>query len=430
MELFDALPDVNVPTAEYVRLLGYPRGWQLEGRARGLAEFARAWFGRHGRPWIAIRRALDFSVADGAVVLEGERFEAPPLAATLSNSAADGVALAAVSAGPEVEAAAQQAWRDAKPDEYFFLEVYGSAVVEHLVTLAGARMCAWAESRGGAVTPHYSPGYPSWNVAEQPRLLALLARGAGPSWRVPLETLDSGMLRPKKSLVAAFGLTQHPELVRDVTGLAPCARCSLAACQYRRMPYTAPLELAAAETLTPRGTHMAAQRASIAEPAAASIYSVNIKALRRWSEERLTLQPREDGSIDARFRYDGTTCNNLGQPLAFDYEVLLAPRRDAFRLLRRACRPAASDLGHRSMCQFAKDGDELLATIAEEAPPEGASLIEAMAWPQASSAAGCYCDGPSRRHKWGLVLETIHFALDRRATSATSELIRTEVAAP
>jgi hypothetical protein len=82
------------------------------------------------------------------------------------------------------------------------------------------------------------------------------------------------------------------------------------------------------------------------------------------------------------------------------------------------------------MCQYAKDGDALLATIAEEAPPVGASLIDAMAWPQASSAAGCYCDGPSRRHKWGLVLETIHFALDRRATSATSELIRSEVATP
>ncbi len=428
MELFDALPDVNVPAAEYVRLLGYPRGWQLEGRARELAELARAWYARHGRPWIAIRRVGAFAVVDGVIELEGERFAAPPLAATLGEGAADGVALAAVSAGPEIEAAAQQAWRDAKPDEYFFLETFGSAVVEHLVTLAGARLCAWAESRGGAVTPHYSPGYPAWDVGEQPRLLALLARGAGPSWRVPLEALASGMLRPKKSLVAAFGLTQHAERAGGVAGLVPCARCSLAACQYRRLPYAAPLELAPAETLAPRANQAAARRGSIAATAPAPIYSINAKALRRWSQERLMLEPRGDGSIDARFRYDGTTCTNLGQPLAFDYEVRLAPQREVFRLLRRSCRPAAGDVGHRSMCQYAKEGDALLATIAEEAPPVGASLIDAMAWPRASSAAGCYCDEPSRRHKWGLVLETIHYALERRADPTAGELTRTEVA--
>jgi hypothetical protein len=63
------------------------------------------------------------------------------------------------------------------------------------------------------------------------------------------------------------------------------------------------------------------------------------------------------------------------------------------------------------MCQYAKVGDALLATIAEDAPSLGVSLVDAMAWPKNSSPAGCHCDSPSRRHKWGLVLETIHFAL-------------------
>jgi len=27
------------------------------------------------------------------------------------------------------------------------------------------------------------------------------------------------------------------------------------------------------------------------------------------------------------------------------------------------------------------------------------------------SSTGCYCDEASRAHKWGLVLETIHYAL-------------------
>jgi hypothetical protein len=29
------------------------------------------------------------------------------------------------------------------------------------------------------------------------------------------------------------------------------------------------------------------------------------------------------------------------------------------------------------------------------------------------SPAGCYCEPDSRQHKWGLVLETIHYALAR-----------------
>ena len=32
-------------------------------------------------------------------------------------------------------------------------------------------------------------------------------------------------------------------------------------------------------------------------------------------------------------------------------------------------------------------------------------------WNVPASGAGCYCEPDSRAHKWGLVLETIHFKL-------------------
>ena len=38
MELAITLSEVNVLTEEYVRLLGFPRGWVLEGRSLELAE--------------------------------------------------------------------------------------------------------------------------------------------------------------------------------------------------------------------------------------------------------------------------------------------------------------------------------------------------------------------------------------------------------
>jgi hypothetical protein len=38
-------------------------------------------------------------------------------------------------------------------------------------------------------------------------------------------------------------------------------------------------------------------------------------------------------------------------------------------------------------------------------------LDTVLSWQREVSAAGCYCDSSSRDHKWGLVLETIHYAL-------------------
>jgi len=83
-----------------------------------------------------------------------------------------------------------------------------------------------------AVLPHDSPGYPGWDVAEQGRLLGLLqAAGNLPG---NLEALESGALRPKKSLLAVFGLTRHTEGVRRLSETVACENCRLAACQYRR----------------------------------------------------------------------------------------------------------------------------------------------------------------------------------------------------
>ena len=148
-----------------------------------------------------------------------------------------------------MDCATQQLWREEKPDEYFFLEMYGSAVVEHLVAAAGARLCAWAEERGMAVLPHYSPGYPEWDIADQPRLLQLV-HGALPC---PIRALDSGMLSPKKTLLAVFGLTHQTTGLARLTDLVPCANCSLTPCQYRRALTPAAKYQVNAKALAPLG---------------------------------------------------------------------------------------------------------------------------------------------------------------------------------
>jgi hypothetical protein len=45
------------------------------------------------------------------------------------------------------------------------------------------------------------------------------------------------------------------------------------------------------------------------------------------------------------------------------------------------------------------------------------SVWPAKRWTRPASPAGCYCEPDSRLHKWGLVLETIHYALAQESTS-------------
>ncbi len=235
IEIAETALEVLVADAEYRRLLGYPRGREPEARASELMAWARAWYAAHGRPWLYAREAGSLALAGGSVVLEGETFACARLERRLREAEASSAVLVAVSAGPELEAEAQRLWGEEKPDEYFFLEVYGSAVVEYLVRAAGARLCAAAERAGHAVLPHYSPGYPEWDVGEQGRLLQLIRRRA--ALPGPLEVLESGMPRPTKSLLAVFGLTPRVDRVRPLGEVVACETCTLPGCQFRRAPY-------------------------------------------------------------------------------------------------------------------------------------------------------------------------------------------------
>ena len=399
IEITDTTPDVDVQPAEYARLLGYPPGSALSDRSRELAGWARDWYARHGRPWIYARQADVLHVGDAGIVIDGVPFSSGQLRNTLHAAGAHTAILVAVSAGPDVEEEAQIRWRDEKPDEYFFLEMYGSAVVEHLVTMTGARLCAWADADGSAVLPHYSPGYPEWSIEQQPDLLALIARARHDP--LPLALLDSGMLRPKKSLLAVFGVTRHTDRVRRLTDLSPCENCSYAACQYRRSPYRRGRQASPATT---------AEAGALQRNAA---YTVSRKALQRWTDERLSMSARPDGGIDAVFRYEGTTCTNLGRPLLFHYCVTLGPSDEGYPIRDQSCAPAPGDGGYTSMCRYISHPEQLMGAIDRERPLHGQRLDDVLQWARPASPAGCYCEPESRQHKWGLVLETIHYALAR-----------------
>jgi hypothetical protein len=109
----------------------------------------------------------------------------------------------------------------------------------------------------------------------------------------------------------------------------------------------------------------------------------------------------------------------MGRPLTFYYGVKLGPRAEGYPIREQSCAPAPGDAGHTFMCRYLSDRDPLMAAIAREKPLLGRRLDEVLAWRPPVCSAGCYCDPASREHKWGLVLETIHYALANPTTTET-----------
>ena len=410
-EQSDPHPRFRVEEAEYRRLLGYPKDHELTGRALELADWARDWYAAEGRPWWYARQAALALEAEGKrVTIDSSAFTSPRLYDQLLEAGAESVFLVAVGAGGECEAESHRLWEEGKPDEYFFLEVYGSAVVEALVVAASFRLCEWADGRRAAVLPHYSPGYPDWDIAEQGRLHELIGLARRPGLPGTIRVMDTGMLQPKKSLLAVFGLTPHLDRVQRLTSLLPCTNCSLVGCRYRRAPYRHPIRQV--EAVHP-GPEAGEEPAGGQPLTAGARYSVSSEVLARWSKQRLKVRVLEDRSVEATFRYDGTTCSNMGRPLAFDYLIRLAPREEGYRITDLHCAPAPGDEGHTFMCSYLEDAEGIMRTITGEQPLLGHPLDAVLQWPRGRGVAGCYCAAPSREHKWGLALETLHYALSQ-----------------
>ena len=96
------------------------------------------------------------------------------------------------------------------------MEMYGSAVVEHLVTVASGHICGWADQNGMVALPHYSPGYSGWDISDQIKLWELIRQKPGRDFPGDIQVLDTGMLRPKEIAFggvwyhAAFGHSAEP----------------------------------------------------------------------------------------------------------------------------------------------------------------------------------------------------------------------------
>jgi hypothetical protein len=411
LQFSDVLPSITIDEREYKRLLGLPQDHVLEGRMEILASWARAWYSTSGHPWFHARQAATVKLIENGVELDGIPMRSPRLRQIFSDAEAHGAMYVAAGAGPEPETEASRLWKEEKPDEYFFLECYGSAVVEHLTTLVGARLCEWADKQGMAVLPHVSPGYQGWDIRDQHNLFDLLQGGSRAEFPGGLEVMDSGMLRPKKSLLAVFGLTRRIDLTQNLAELVPCSRCSFAPCDFRRAPYHLGKHSLDVSPSEPDG---ATATETIAKPSPLRNdpqYGFSKKALKLWGKDRMELKTECDGTIRACFHLEGSTCSNMGHPLAFDYHMHLAAEENEYRILDTACVVDKKVSGYRAMCSYIEDHRGIMESIKGEKPLDGELLDAVIDWDPDSVASGCLCGPADRNHKWRIVLQTLHFAL-------------------
>ena len=140
-------------------------------------------------------------------------------------------------------------------------------------------------------------------------------------------------------------------------------------------------------------------------------YSLPKKALMKWVRENVTLQFFEDETVDAKFRFVGSTCGNMGHVLDFDFSVTLSPAGAGRKIVASSCQPAKADRGAGQMCAHHADGATFLAKVAAHNPGLGKSLEECLHWEPEMLPAGCLCSAQSRNHKWRNAFQTIHYAL-------------------
>jgi hypothetical protein len=112
-------------------------------------------------------------------------------------------------------------------------------------------------------------------------------------------------------------------------------------------------------------------------------YSVNPRALRKWSQERVRIERLRDGSLSVTFRFEGKTCSSQGRSLAFDYVVALSAPDSDYTILQADCRPAADDEGHVHMCAYLSDAASLMKAISSEKPLLDHPLNSVLRWDRA-----------------------------------------------
>jgi hypothetical protein len=204
--------EADVARDEVYRYLGYRRGSRRSVKAQ--ARLDELW------PW-----ALSLLRARGAYRVVGG---AEAAAAGMPGAGKEaGVAVCTI--GPNLEEASAACAAKGEVVDALLLDAVGSAAAEAAADSLNLALCTVAADAGRYAAPRLSPGYGSWDVSFQRKLLALL-----PAAELGIALTSGQMMIPRKSVSFAVSFEEHPP-----DGHRPgsaCERCGLERCRHRLVP--------------------------------------------------------------------------------------------------------------------------------------------------------------------------------------------------
>jgi hypothetical protein len=133
-------------------------------------------------------------------------------------------AVALCTIGGDLEEACARSQTAGETLHALLLDSIGSAAAEAAADALNALICDEASRLGLATGPRESPGYGTWDISCQPRLLELL-----PAAELGVSLTPGLMMTPRKSVSFAVRLAEHP-----VKAGSRCERCNLVSCRHRR----------------------------------------------------------------------------------------------------------------------------------------------------------------------------------------------------
>jgi len=112
----------------------------------------------------------------------------------------NGLYLAAVTIGPELDQKVAQLSSSGEVTRAFLLNAYGAEAAEALMNTLNKRITGLAEERNLATTKRYSPGYGDWSITAQKELLETLQ-----AHRIGIHLTETYLMIPEKSISAIIG---------------------------------------------------------------------------------------------------------------------------------------------------------------------------------------------------------------------------------
>jgi hypothetical protein len=204
--------EVDVAQEEVCRYLGYRRGGRRSARSQ--ERLAALWPDALGllHPRGA-HRVVERSTAAAAGMPE----------------AGLKVGVAVCTIGPHLEEQSAACAARGELLDALLLDAIGSAAAEAAADSLNLALCTVAANTGAHAAPRVSPGYGSWDVSFQGRLLALL-----PAAKLGITLTTGQMMVPRKSVSFAVSFEDRPP--KGHRASSACERCGLERCRHRLAP--------------------------------------------------------------------------------------------------------------------------------------------------------------------------------------------------